>query len=134
MKQKHKNYLTNLLFPAFVFGSITGVLTAVTVLLYKLCAKYVIAFSEHGYHFLRDNLIYVPLVLAAMLGIAFLLAWIYKQTPNLQGGGIPTSIGILRGIITFEWLRNVLGVFFLSLTTFLIGVPLGNEGPSVYRS
>lgn len=131
MKQKHKTYLTNLLFPAFIFGSITGVLTAAVVLLYKLCAKYVIAFSEQGYHFLRENLIYVPLVAAALLGVALLLAWLYKKTPNLQGGGIPTSIGVLRGLITFAWLRNLLGVFFLSLSTFLIGVPLGNEGPAV---
>lgn len=131
MKQKHKNYLTNLLFPAFVFGSITGVLTAVVVLLYKLCAKYVIALSEHGYAFLRENVQFLPIVLALLFGIAALFAWICKKIPNLRGGGIPTSIGILRGIITFEWLRNLLGVFFLSLTSFLIGVPLGNEGPSV---
>ncbi len=131
MKPKYKNYLTNLLFPAFIFGSITGVLTAVVVLLYKLCAKYVIAFSEQGYHLLREHLLFVLPVAAVLLGLSVLFAYIYKKMPNLRGGGIPTSIGILRGIITFGWLRNLLGVFFLSLSSFLIGVPLGNEGPSV---
>ena len=131
MKPKYRNYLTNLLFPAFVFGSITGTLTAVVVLLYKLCAKYVIAFSEKGYHYLREHLVYVPIVLIVLFGIAWLFAFLYKKTPNLRGGGIPTTIGVLRGIISFEWIRNLFGVFFLSLTTFLIGVPLGNEGPSV---
>lgn len=38
MKRKHtgyRNYFINLIFPAFVFGAITGVLTAVTVAAYK---------------------------------------------------------------------------------------------------
>ena len=131
MKPKYTNYLTNLLLPAFVFGSITGTLTAAVVLIYKLCAKYVIAFSEQGYHYLKEHLAYVPLVLIVLFGVAWLFALLYKHTPNLRGGGIPTTIGVLRGIISLEWIRNLFGVFFLSLTSFLIGVPLGNEGPSV---
>ncbi|MBQ8403836.1 MAG: chloride channel protein, partial [Clostridia bacterium] len=131
MKNRYKNYYINLIFPAVIFGSITGILTSVVVLFYKLCAGYVIELSEKGYHYLRGHLYLIPVVLAALFGIAALTAFIYKKIPNLRGGGIPTSIGILRGIITFQWLRNILGVFFISLSTFLIGVPLGNEGPSV---
>lgn len=131
MKKKYKNYLINLIFPAFIFGSITGAFTAAVVLLYKFCAKHVIAFSESGYEFLRDNLWFIPLVLAALFGISVLVSFIYKKIPTLRGGGIPTSISILRGIITFKWLRTLIGTFFMSLLSFLIGVPLGNEGPSV---
>lgn len=129
--KKYKNYFINLMCPAFVFGSITGILTSVVVTLYKVCASYIISFSEIGYEFVREHLYLIPIVLLALFGIAWLFAIIYKKHPNLRGGGIPTSIGILRGIITFKWLRNLLGTFFLSMTTFLIGVPLGNEGPSV---
>ncbi len=129
--KRFKNYFINLICPAFVFGSITGIFTAVIVTLYKLCATHIIGFSEKGYDFLRGHLYLVPIVLGALLGIAFLYAFVYKKMPNLRGGGIPTSIGILRGIITFKWLRNLIGIFFLSMMTFLIGVPLGNEGPSV---
>ena len=39
---KLKGYLINLIFPAVVFGLITGIFTAVVVILYKLVAKYVI--------------------------------------------------------------------------------------------
>lgn len=130
-KTRLKNYFINLIFPAFIFGSITGVLTALVVNLYKVCAKYVISLSQTGYAYLREHLYFIPLVLVVLFGIAVLFAVLYKKMPNLRGGGIPTSIGILRGIITFKWLRNLVGTFFLSLTSFLIGVPLGNEGPSV---
>ena len=55
---KYKNYFINLIFPAVIFGSVTGILTAVVITLYKLCAKHVIAASEAGYHFLRENLLW----------------------------------------------------------------------------
>jgi len=131
MRKKHRHVFFNLILPAVVFGSITGVLTALVVTIYKFCAKYVIEVSEGGYHYLADEPLWIPLVLAGMFGLAFLYAFCYRNIPNLRGGGIPTSIGILRGLITFKWLRNLVGVFMLSLTTFLLGVPLGNEGPSV---
>lgn len=129
--QRYKNYFVNLIFAAVIFGSITGIVTSLIVNFYKLCAKYVISISEWGYHYLSGHLYYIPLVIGLAFGVSFLLAWVYGRYPNLRGGGIPTSIGILRGVISFKWLSTLLGVFFLSLTSFLFGVPLGNEGPSV---
>ncbi len=131
MKRKHQSYLINLIFPAVVFGGLTGILTALVVNLYKFCAREIIHLSETGYHALRGRLYLLPIVLGILLGVAFLFAYIYKKIPNLRGGGIPTSIGILRGIIPFKWIRNLIGVFALSLFSFLVGVPLDNEGASV---
>ena len=54
-----------------------------------------------------------------------------KKIPNIKGGGIPTSISILRGLIKFKWFITLIGTFFVSLLSFLVGVPLGTEGPSV---
>lgn len=131
MKLRQKRYFKNLLLPTLVFGSVTGVFTALVITLYKLCAKYVIHFSEVGYHQLRSHLYLAPVVIALLFVIALIFAYCYKKSPNLRGGGIPTSIGILRGIIPFQWISSLIGTFFLSLASFLIGVPLGNEGPSV---
>lgn len=128
---KLKGYFANLIFPAFVFGSITGVLTAIVIVLYKLLANLVISFSQESYVFLRNNWYFIPLVLIAFFGVAFLFSRIYKKEPRVRGGGIPSSIALLRSIVTFRWLRTLIGVFFMSMTSFLIGVPLGNEGPSV---
>ncbi len=119
------------LLPAVAFGALAGIFTSVVVNLYKLCAHFVIGWSHDGYAALRTHWYFIPLVLALMFGVAWLFGYIYRNIPNLRGGGIPTSIGILRGIIPFKWLRNVIGVFVMSLTSFLFGVPLGNEGPSV---
>ncbi len=131
MKQRAKRDIVNLIASSCWFGAITGVLTAVVITVYKVCAKHIVSVSETGYDFLREHLIWLPAVIAALFGIAALFVYCYRKTPNLRGGGIPTSIGIVRGIVPFRWLKNLIGTFFLSLISFLIGVPLGNEGPSV---
>ena len=129
--KKIKRYLLNLVLPVFYYGAVTGILTAAIVTLYKWCAMHVIAFSMDAYAYLREHLYWLAAIVPALFGVAVLLYLIYKKWPNLRGGGIPTSVGILRGLITFKWLRNLLGVFVLSMCSFLLGVPLGNEGPSV---
>ena len=129
--KKLKGHFINLIFPAIIFGAITGVFTALIVVLYKFMAKLIISFSENSYEFLRDRLYFIPLVLIFFYGVALLFSYIYKRQPRVRGGGIPSSIALLRNIVTFKWLRTLVGVFFMSLTSFLIGVPLGNEGPSV---
>lgn len=128
---KHKSRLFNLILPAVFFGGVTGFFTAIVILIYKLCAHYVIDLSETGYSFVRERLYLVPVAVIGLGIVAFILSKVYKNAPNLRGGGIPTSITVLRGIITFKWFRNLAGIFCLSLSTFLMGVPLGNEGPSV---
>ena len=127
----YKNFFLNLIFPALIFGSITGILTSFIVTIYKFIAKHIISLSAQGYEYMREHLYILPIAIVVVFGVSFLFAYIYKKQPNIRGGGIPTSIGILRGIITFKWLRTLIGTFVLSLVSFLIGVPLGNEGPSV---
>ncbi len=129
--KKLKGYFINLIFPAIIFGAITGIFTALVVVLYKFIAKLVINFSAGSYAFLRNKLYFIPLVLIFFYCVALLFSYIYKKQPRVRGGGIPSSIALLRNIVTFKWLRTLIGVFFMSLTSFLIGVPLGNEGPSV---
>ncbi len=130
MKNSSKHTLRGMLC-ACLCGVFTGVLTAIVILIYKICAGAVISFSEAGYLYLREHLYWLPLPIVALGIVAVIFARIYKKYPYLQGGGIPTSIGILRGFITFDWLKSLVGIFILSVTTFFIGVPLGNEGPAV---
>lgn len=123
--------IAGLLMPAVVFGSISGVATAIIVMLYKFCATQIIHFTEHAYAEMR----HAPLYLLAAVAVIAAAAWIYhillNRYPNIKGGGIPTSIALLRGIISCRWIVNVVWVFLLSLLSFALGLPLGNEGPSV---
>ena len=131
MKSKKLNQLINLIIPAIVFGSVSGFFTACVVVFYKFCGQKAVEVSEIGYHALGQRLWLLPVVLAVLLGISVLLSLSYRKIPNINGGGIPTAIGIVRGRITFRWFRALIGTFTASCVSFLLGVPLGTEGPSV---
>ncbi len=128
---KNKTYLYNLIFPAFIYGIVSGTIVGIAIVFFKFCAAHIIAWSGKGYDFLRLHPIWCFPVIMILFGAAWLSAKMYDKHPNVRGGGIPTSIGILRGLISFHWLKNAIRVFCASLATFFIGVPLGNEGPSV---
>jgi H+/Cl- antiporter ClcA len=131
MKSKKLSQLINLIIPAIVFGSVSGFFTAVVVVLYKFCGQKAVELMDSGYHALTQHLYLLPVVLVVLFGVSALLAFCYKKVPNINGGGIPTAIGILRGRISFKWFRSLIGTFTASLLSFLLGIPLGTEGPSV---
>ncbi len=131
MHNKRLTYIKNIVFPCFVFSGVTGAVTGVLIFLFKLAASEVLSLSAGIYTFVRGNLLYMPLLLIGAALIGLLSAFILSHTKNCRGGGIPTSVAILRGLIEFRWLKSIFFLFASALLTFLGGVPLGNEGPSV---
>ncbi len=125
------NYIKNIILPCLVFSLITGTLVSVVIVFFKIAVSFAIEKSEMLYTFLHRNPVYLPAAVAVTVVIAFIAKYFYRVFPDSKGGGIPTSIAILRGIVSFRWLRNLFGVITASLTTFLLGIPLGNEGPCV---
>ncbi|MEE1279230.1 MAG: chloride channel protein [Oscillospiraceae bacterium] len=116
---------------AALSGAAAGVLTAVLVCLYKFFAHHIIYASEKGYSLIRENLWLVLPAVVLLFAVALLLSKIYSRYKNLIGGGIPNAVAAARGQLSLYCIRDSLGIFMLSLLSFLLGVPLGNEGPSV---
>ncbi len=110
---------------------VIGALVSCVVCLYKFCAHYIIHISHSGYSLLGENLWLVPLVLAALFGISFLLCKIYARFENLKGSGIPNAILAAKGKLRLSPMVDSIGTFIASLFSFLLGLPLGNEGPCV---
>ncbi len=131
MKHKHFIEIKNSLFPCLLLSLLTGIFTGILIFLFKNTASAVISFSETIYSFVRNRLLFLPLLLLGAAGIAFLAAIILKKAPSCRGGGIPTTIAILRGLIPFQWIQSIVHLFASAMLTYLGGVPLGNEGPSV---
>jgi len=128
---KLKYNLLNMFLPALISGALAGTLTSFTVIIYKFCSSSVIELSERIYSFIKSNLIFLPIAFTVLLALSFFIKKMHDLIPEIKGGGIPTSIILLRGINSFNWIKSLFGVFTMSLISFLIGVPLGNEGPAV---
>ena len=129
--RRRRQHVHNIILPTLVYGGITGIVTGLVVVLYKLCAAYAIGWSQSLYQFMRNHPLSILAALSIVTLAAYAYACVFKRIPSLRGGGIPTAIGSVRGVLSMKWLSNCIGVFVMSLSTFIIGVPLGNEGPAV---
>ncbi len=126
-----RTYLKNILFPCLIVSSLAGIFTGGLIFAFKLTSVFVIRLSGTAYTFVRAHPAYLPLLMLTTVGIGMLAALILKYDSASRGGCIPTAIAILRGLITFHWLKNICSVFISSMLTYLGGIPLGTEGPSV---
>ncbi len=131
MKRDRITYIKNIVFPCLLFSVISGVFTASLIFVFRQMAAAVGGFSESLYDFVRQSPQWFPLLFLGAI-LAGVLSWLFlKYIPDCRGGGIPTAIAQLRGLIPFRWLSSILGVFASSMLTFLCGIPLGSEGPGV---
>ncbi len=131
MQNHRSTYVRNILLSCLFFSGVAGLLTGILIFLFKFTASHVISLSGSIYAYVRSDPSKLPLLLlgAAVLGI--ISAVIIKYVPDSRGGGIPTSVAILRGLIPFNWIKSIIFLFTSAMVTYFGGVPLGNEGPSV---
>lgn len=131
MKKQRTTYIKNLLLPCVILSALVGIVTGVIIFLFKIIATYVIHLSERLYGFVRTNPQYLPLLLIGAIILGLTVSFILKKARECRGGGIPTAVASIRGLIPLKWIQGLFVLFFSTLLTFLGGVPLGNEGPSV---
>ena len=108
-----------------------GVLTGTLIFLYKLAADGLVHLSRQLYAEAKGSVITVCAAFAVLILLAFAVALLHRKIPACRGGGIPASEGILRGLLSFQWHKTLIGVIIGSFIGFLCGIPLGSEGPSV---
>ena len=117
--------------PFLGFSIIAGLISALWGTAFKLGAEWVIHLSSAAYGAVQQVPIWIPLLLigAAVLGLGASILVSHAQ--SCKGGGIPTAVAAVRGIVDFPWLQSALILPFSALITFLSGLPLGTEGPCV---
>ncbi len=130
-KHSRSHYIKSLLLPCLFFSLVTGVVSALLIALFQRAAEGVVALSGFLYGAVRQNPLYLPVLLlgAGLLGL--FLSGLLSFSNSCRGGGIPTAIAAIRGITPFRWLKSLLLLPVSALCTFLSGLPLGTEGPSV---
>ncbi|MBQ9759804.1 MAG: chloride channel protein [Clostridia bacterium] len=131
MKGNRSNYIKKLILPCLGLSAVAGIVTGAVIFLFKIAANAVIELSDELYALVRANPAYLPLLCIGAALIGLFAAVILRWEPSCRGGGIPTSIAILRGLITFRWLRSLIATFISAIMTYFGGIPLGTEGPSV---
>ena len=131
MKKYHSHYIKNLLLPCLIFSIITGVISSLLVMAFKIASSHVVELSVRIYEYVRENPMLLPLLIVGAVGLGFVASLIISFSHSCRGGGIPTSIAAIRGIVNFNWIKSVFFLPISALISFLAGVPLGTEGPCV---
>lgn len=127
-----RKHVTNIMLPSVVFSAVVGGITGGIVFLFRLVSEHVIELSHTAFSFAHTHPWSVPLVVAGAILAALAVSACLLYSPHARGGGIPTAVALMRGLITFQWLRNLIFVFTSALLSYLCGIPLGNdEGPAV---
>lgn len=131
MQKYHSHYIKNLLIPCLVFSVITGIASSLFVVAFKIASGYVVGLSERIYEKVRLAPRLLPLLIGGALLMGLVASLIITFSHSCRGGGIPTSIAAIRGIVNFNWIKSIFFLPVSALITFLVGVPLGTEGPCV---
>lgn len=129
-KYRYKEYLANML-PCVSYGVVCGAATGGLLFFFKFAAKLMESLSRGVYAAARESVWTVLLVFLGLVVLAVGMWLLHKRIPEVMGGGIPRSEGVLRGRLPFRWFRVLVGTFAGSMTSFLAGLPLGSEGPAV---
>ena len=123
--------LRDKLLPMFVFPAVVGILTGILIFVFKLASSFVMHKSADVYAWVRQNPAYLPLLLLGVCAIGLASALLLRSAKECRGGGIPTAVASIRGLIPMKWAQGIFALFTSALLTYIAGVPLGNEGPSV---
>lgn len=117
--------------PCVTYGTFCGALTGAVVFCFKLAAKYLEEISRFVYSLPSKNSLFILAIFAGLVILALSEFLLHKKLPEVRGGGIPRTEGILRGMLSFKGLRTLVGTAFGSFVSFFAGLPLGSEGPAV---
>ena len=131
MKKKSFRYIKDTLIPLLLFSSVAGIFTGIIIFLFKIASTAVIGWSGDIFGFVRANPGFIPLLIIGAGAVGAIAALILRVAPDCRGGGIPSAIAALRGVVPIHRAYSLPLIFFTSTLTYLCGVPLGTEGPSV---
>lgn len=108
-----------------------GFLSAILATAFKLAAEGVIHVSGTLYAKAGKNPLWIVLIILGSAAVGLIASLILSRSRSCRGGGIPTSVAAIRGIVSFKWLASIFLLPISALLTFLCGIPLGTEGPCV---
>ncbi len=115
------------------YGLVTGAIAGCVIALFLVCSRIIIDFSYSLYSsgFAENGALAVVCILILTVMCCFLTAIVQTIAPASKGSGIPLAEGMARGMLRVKWLSSASTLVVGSFLSFLCGMPLGNEGPSV---
>ncbi len=129
-REKRGNLYGNFL-QLVAVGSVTGLAAGTIVTVFTILVRKGEHISQYAYAYVRENPLFLPLLLFALLCSAFLIGVAMRLSTVIRGGGVPQAEGASRGSVPLKWWRDLTLMFAASLVSIFTGLSIGAEGPSV---
>ncbi len=112
-------------------GSVTGVFAGTIVTFFSILVREGEHISQDVYAYVRENPAFIPLLLLALVAVAFLVGTAMRISTVVRGGGVPQAEGASRGFVPLKWWRDLILMFAATLCNVFMGLSVGSEGPSI---
>ena len=113
--KKIKNIFINILLPGIILSGFIGFAVGIVIFFYKYTWNLINKNSKFIYEMISNKLILVIPGLLVIIGLAFIQTITIKHVHESRGGGIPTSEGIVRGLLGCRPYSTFIAVIVLSV-------------------
>ncbi len=116
-----------LLTKSAITGIVVGTIVTLFVLLLDILSEYAALFATSARASAWSSLVYI----CFMLLIAIFMFLFTSLFPEGRGSGIPRTEATALGKMSMKWWRSCVAVVIGTSLSYLSGIPVGAEGPSV---
>ncbi|WP_171030778.1 ClC family H(+)/Cl(-) exchange transporter [Pediococcus stilesii] len=110
---------------------VIGTLIGLIVSTFRLSIEHMLKFFQQLYQQAANNWIWILIILAINVALAFIVGFFVKKTPEISGSGIPQIEGQLAGEYEEKWWPVLWKKFVGGILAIGSGLMLGREGPSI---
>lgn len=126
-----KNFIIYGVLSVLTGALVIGVLVGFVVGLFMVLVEVMASFSAKGYAFMLSNPKFIPLGIVIVIILAFIMWLLIRKTPEARGGGVPRAVEMSRGENKGRPFKIMYSYFLGASVSFLAGLNVGTEGPSV---
>ena len=131
MEDRKESHSPRAIAACIALGCLIGGIVGAVIFFFKLIGEHLEEISHHIYEAASSDPLMTVLVILGLTILAVAMYLLHRFAPEIKGGGIPRSTGIMRGVLSFRRIRTLVGTVIGSWISFFSGLLLGSEGPSV---
>ncbi|GAA0487626.1 hypothetical protein IRB23SM22_16940 [Alkalibacterium sp. s-m-22] len=110
-------------------GLLVGVLVGIVVSLFRVSIETMLTFMRDVYAFAGNNPVWIlPLILGIAI-IAFIIALMIRDEPDIKGSGIQDIEGQLHGVLKLNWLSILWRKFVGGVLSHRFRTCIRSRGP-----
>lgn len=112
-------------------GLLVGAIAGTVVSAFRGVIHLLLELMPKVYEFLKENPILIIVWLLLIGLIATIVILLARDEPHIQGNGVAELKGQLQGTLKLNWFSILWRKFTASALVLGLGIPLGQEGPSI---